>query len=130
MSCSDFFTSVAMSLTPFLRGGARGALVADAVLDVELEEDRYFAPAQGISFEGPPTLGRGRETVFPKAQQRATWPILEVELDRGHIGGRVAPLIDEARRWSHLEDDAVHIGVDVLLCSPTAPMEPELSTGS
>src|ERR1700682_1469305 len=103
------------------------SLVADAVLDVELDEGRRLAPAKRIPFKGLMTLRRGRETVLSEAEQCATVALLELELDGRHRIGRLAPPKDEALRWQHLDHDAVPIGVNVLFGSPTAPAKRELS---
>src|ERR1700686_3839584 len=107
-----------------------GSSIADAVLDIELDKGRHFAPAERIPFERLSTLRRGRETMLSQAQQRAIRALLEIELDRGHRVGRRAPAKDEALRWKPLDHVAFAIGVDVAFRSPTAPAEGELSTRS
>src|ERR1700682_254505 len=105
-----------------------GSSIADAVLDIELDKGRHFAPAERIPFERLSTLRRVRETMLSQAQQRAIRALLEIEFDRGHHVGRFAPPKDEALGGKDLDHVAFAIGIDVPFGSPTAPAEGELST--
>src|ERR1700686_4771553 len=98
-----------------------GSSIADAVLDIELDKGRHFAPAERIPFERLSTLRRGREPMLSEAQQRAIRALLEIELDCGHHVGRFAPPKDEARGRKHLDHVALAVGIDVSFGSPTAP---------
>src|SRR5438270_4005872 len=103
--------------------------VTQAVLDIELEEGGRLPPAQRVALEGLATLVRGGEPVLSEAQQGASLPLLQVELDRGHGVRRRAPLIDEAAGRIHLEQDAVLVVVDVPLGPPGTPAERQPATG-